>query len=312
MPTDTVTAAHLRPLAEGVFAWIGARGDSNAGAIDTPEGLLVIDAQQHAGLARRFREALREAVDKPVRALIDTHYHLDHIAGNVVFADEAPILAHEKTLEKLHTHLGPDDGGQWVVTDLMTKIRMFYGPNTPELIPDGDPGWAWFEQRFAPAEYDTMVVKPPTETFADSFAFHLPGDRVRLDYHGPAHCDGDLIVYLERRKVAFLGDLLFCGRFPWLGDSDLDGWIATLEHVLTLDLDVVVPGHGVPVTLREVAWFRDLLAALREAVARSIAGGSSEEAAVREVELPAFAEIPRYREWIPYNVRNAYRYLRAA
>jgi cyclase len=154
-----------------------------------------------------------------------------------------------------------------------------------------------------------VVIKPPNETFADSFAFHLPDDTVHLRYFGPAHCDGDIIVHLERRKVAFLGDLLFQNRFPWLGDCDLDGLIAALGHVLALDLSVVIPGHGPPATLADVARFREMLIELRAAVARAIKAGASEDAAAREIELPQYAHLQRYKEWKPHDVRAAYRYL---
>ena len=304
--------AHLRQLAEGVYAFIGARGDSNAGAIDTPDGLLVIDTQQHAALARTFREALRREVGKPVRMVIDTHYHLDHIAGNSVFASEAPILAHDRTTEKLHSILGPDDGAGWTVGDFMTKCRLLFGPNIDELIPDGDAAWDWFRHRLAAPEYDTMTITPPTETFPDYYEIGLPGDTLRLDYLGPAHCDGDLVVHLRRRGIVFLGDLLFVGRFPWIGDGDMDGWIRTLDHVTRLDAECVVPGHGLPVTLKEIAAFRDMLAALRDAVARAIDDGASEDAAAHEVALPGYDTLPRYREWMSWNVRNTYRGLRAA
>jgi len=305
--------AHLRTLAPGIHAWIGKGGDSNAGAVETKDGLLVLDAQQNTALGTAFRDALRAATGRPVEKLVNSHYHMDHVAGNVAFAGEAPILAHEKTPGKLAALLGPADAdGRWTVTETITKICAFYGPNTVELVPEGHPMWDWFARRFAPPEYDRLVICPPTETFADRYEVTLPGgDVARFAYRGPAHCDGDLILHIPGARVAFMGDLLFHGRFPWLGDSDLDGWIETLDHTLTLDLDIVVPGHGTPVTLAEVAGFRDLLRALREAVAAKISAGASEDAAAAEVTLPAYAHMGRYAEWLPFDVRNAYRYLKA-
>jgi glyoxylase-like metal-dependent hydrolase (beta-lactamase superfamily II) len=155
-----------------------------------------------------------------------------------------------------------------------------------------------------------MTIAPPTVTFADHFTFHLPNETMHLDYWGPAHCDGDIVVALEKSKVAFLGDLLFNGRFPWLGDCDLNGLIDRLARVLTLDVAVVIPGHGMPTDLAQVARFRDMLVALRGAVEGAIKAGISEEAAVREVKLPRYAGIPRYADWLPHDVRAAYRYLR--
>jgi glyoxylase-like metal-dependent hydrolase (beta-lactamase superfamily II) len=299
--------AHLRPLAPGVWAFIGARGDSNAGAIETPDGLIVVDVQQHGGLARTFRDALARDVGKPIERVINTHYHLDHIAGNALFGAEAPILAHDRTAEKLVSILGPAVDGGWTVSDFTTKCQVLFGPNITELIPDGHAAWDWFRTRLGAPDYDTMRIVPPTETFAESYEIELPGEVVRLDYLGPAHCDGDLVVHLRAARIAFLGDLLFSGRFPWIGDCDVAGWIRALDWVCGLDVDCVVPGHGLLVTLKEVAGFRDLLRALLDAVAGAIRGGASEDAAAAEVELPGYAAMPRYREWMSWNVRNTYR-----
>jgi glyoxylase-like metal-dependent hydrolase (beta-lactamase superfamily II) len=299
----------LLTVADGVHAWIGAGGDSNAGAVETPHGLLAIDAQQYPRLARHFRAAIEAKTGQPVRMLIDTHCHLDHTAGNIAFAD-VPILAHDKTLAAMHANLGPKTGEHWTISDYATKIKMLFGQNLFDLVPENDPAQAWFRQRIGLPDYDTMVIAPPTETFSDHFVFHLPNDTMHLDYWGPAHCDGDIVVWLEKAKVAFLGDLLFYGRFPWLGDCDLGGLIDRLAHVLTLDLTLVIPGHGMPTDLAQVARFRDMLVALRGAVEATIKAGVSEDAAVREVRLPQYADIPRYADWLPHDVRAAYRYLR--
>src|SRR5215471_15822796 len=306
--TQPPTEAHLVTIADGVHAWIGAHGDSNAGAIETPDGLIIVDTQQYPRLGRALRDAALAKTGKPLRTVVYTHCHLDHTAGSSVFAD-APILAHEKTLVAMNACLGPRAGESWSITDLATKLRFLFGQNILELVPEGDPGRAWFRNRIGTPDYDTVVIRPPSATFADSFAFHLPDDIVRLHYFGPAHCDGDIVVHLENRKVAFLGDLLFHNRFPWLGDCDLVGLIDVLGHVLALDLTVVIPGHGPPATLADLARFRDMLIALRDAVARAIKAGLSEDAAAHEVNLPQYAHLQRYAEWRSVDVRAAYRYL---
>jgi cyclase len=299
----------LLPLADGVHAWIGAGGDSNAGAIETPDGVIIVDTQQYLRLGRAFRDAVEGKTGKPLRSVVYTHCHLDHTAGSSVFAD-VPIIAHEKTLRALNTCLGAPAAESWSITDFDTKLRLLFGQNILELAAEGDPARAWFANRIGSSDYDTIVIRPPSETFADSFAFHLPDDTVHLRYFGPAHCDGDVVVYLEKRKVAFLADLLFQNRFPWLGDCDLDGLIAALGHVLALDVSVVVPGHGPPATLADVARFRQMLIDLRDAVARAVKTGVSEDAAVHEITLPQYAHLQRYNEWRPLDVRAAYRYLR--
>jgi len=308
--TEPTPRPQLVTVAAGVHAWIGAAGDSNAGAIETPEGVIIIDAQQYPRLAYELRAAVAERTKKPLRILVDTHCHLDHTHGNTMFAD-VPILAHANTLAAMNACLGPCDGPEWTITDFATKLRLLFGQNILELVPEHDSARRWFEGRIAAADYATVVIRPPNATFAGDFAFHLPDDTMRLHYFGPAHCDGDIVVHLEKRRVAFLGDLLFHNRFPWLGDCDLDGLIAALGRVLALDLAVVIPGHGPPATLADVARFRDMLVELRAAVARAIKAGHSEDAAVAEVALPQFAHVTRYAEWLPIDVRAAYRYLRA-
>ncbi len=308
--TEHKAEAHLITVAEGVHAWIGAGGDSNAGAIETPHGTIVVDTQQYPRLAHQLRAAVLARTGQPLRMVVNTHCHLDHTHGNTAFAD-VPILAHEKTLAAMNACLGPRVGDAWSVSDFGTKIRFLFGQNILELVPEHDPARRWFEGRIGLADYDTVVIRPPSEIFAHAFAFHLPDDVVRLHYFGPAHCDGDIVVHLEKRRVAFLGDLLFHGRFPWLGDCDLDGLIAALGRVLALDIAVVVPGHGPPATLADVARFRAMLVELRAAVARAIKAGASEEAAVVEVVLPQYADVQRYKEWLPLDVKAAYRYLRA-
>jgi cyclase len=301
--------ASLVTIGSGVHAWIGDNGDSNAGAVETPDGLTAIDAQQTRPLGRKFRDAIERATGLPVVRLIDTHFHLDHTAGNVAFAD-VPIVAHDMTLQSMRRYLGAADGNRWVVTDPSVKLRLFFGSNILDLVPAGDPLEAWFQARLSGPDYGAIELLAPSDTFADQVLFPCANDTLRAEYWGPAHCNGDLIVYLPRQKIAFLGDLLFDGRFPWLGDCDLDGWIDRLDRVISLDIDTVVPGHGGMSTLKEVAVFRDLLCALRGAASRAVSAGFSEEATVREVALPQYAVLPRYREWLPANLRASYRYLK--
>ena len=226
-----------------------------------------------------------------------------------MFAD-VPILAHDKTLAAMHANLGAKTGAHWTISDYATKIKMLFGQNLFDLVPENDPAQAWFRQRIGLADYDTMTIAPPTETFADHFVFHLPNDTMHLDYWGPAHCDGDIVISLDKAKVAFLGDLLFYGRFPWLGDCDLTGLIDRLARVLTLDVSVVIPGTECRPISRKSAASATCWSRCAGAVDSAIKAGVSEEAAVREVKLPQYADIPRYADWLPHDVRATYRYLR--
>src|SRR3954465_10737683 len=95
----------LHKIGNGIYAWIGANGDSNAGAVLTSNGLLAIDAQQTRALGSSFRNAIETETGRLTTQVIDTHFHLDHTAGNVAFADVA-IVAHDKTRQSLYAYLG--------------------------------------------------------------------------------------------------------------------------------------------------------------------------------------------------------------
>jgi cyclase len=300
-----MSEAQLQKIAAGVHAWIGAGGDSNAGAIETRDGLFVIDAQQNRALGEKFRDALKASIGAPVRAVVNTHFHLDHVAGNVAFAG-APILAHDKTRQLLESELGQMRPQGIEVSDMMAKIRMFFGGNFEQLVPEGER--QWFIDRVGASK--PLTILGPTDTFTDRREFESLSDRLHLEYWGPAHCDGDLVIYLGKTGVVFMGDLFFHGRFPWFGDCDLNGWIATLDRVLSMDMIAVIPGHGAPATLKELRKFRNLLAAMRDAVDRAIKSGWSEDAAAREIVLADYVMMQRYKEWMPFNIRAAYRYLR--
>lgn len=300
-----MTDAQLVKIAPGVHAWIGAGGDSNAGAVETPHGVIAIDSQQNRVLADAFRSALTTSIGRSIRAVVNTHYHIDHVAGNVAFTD-VPIVAHEKTLAALERELGPLSSEGATTTDPLAKARMFFGGNFDDLVPEGER--TWFMRRVG--DVSPLIIVPPTVTFADKVTVRLPNDTLQVEYWGPAHCDGDLVVYLKKGGVAFLGDLFFNGRFPWFGDCDLDRWISCLDRVLRMEIKTVVPGHGPPATLKEVAAFRDLLAAVRNSVGAAIDAGLSEDAAARDVVVADYVEMQRYKEWMPFNVRAAYRYMR--
>lgn len=300
-----MSEAQLLNVAPGVHAWIGAGGDSNAGAIESDSGLIVVDAQQNRVLGEKLRGALRAATGAPIRALVNTHFHLDHVAGNVAFSDTT-IIAHDKSQQLIEAELGPMPPAGVEVSDVVTKLRMFFGSNFEALVPQGER--QWFIDRVRGSR--PLTILGPTETFSRQREFRLESDVLHLEYWGPAHCDGDLAIYLPKAGVVFMGDLFFHGRFPWFGDCDLDGWIAALDRVLAMEVAIVIPGHGLPATRKELGQFRNLLAAVRHAVDRALKSGWSEDAAVRDVALAEYASMQRYKEWMPFNVRAAYRYLR--
>jgi glyoxylase-like metal-dependent hydrolase (beta-lactamase superfamily II) len=210
----------------------------------------------------------------------------------------------------MNNYLATQGATRWRLERLDQRLRLFFGSNFEELVPTDDPLYKWFAARVQRPELEELTLVAPQKTFMDQLVFSRDDGPVHLDYVGPAHCDGEIAVHLPKQNVAFLGDLLFVGRFPWLGDCDLDAWIDCLARIRKMNLVQIVPGHGDVCTLKELDEFRTLLIALRDAVRTEIKNGASEEAAMRHVSLPQYASLPRYREWLPSNIRSIYRYLK--
>lgn len=175
---------------------------------------------------------IAEDVGGPVQAVINTHYHTDHTHGNPAFARGTRVVSTEKTLDYLRVL----DADYWE---------------------GGAAG--------------TL----PNETFRNEHRMEIGGKTLRLVHPGRGHTDGDLVVLFVEDKVLHTGDLFFNGRYPNI-DLEAGGsvaeWVATIDRVLELDFDRVIPGHG-PVTDREgLRAFQDFM--------RELAGVGSE--AVRE------------------------------
>ena len=309
MINKTTPQPTLKKLASGVYAWIGLNGDSNSGAVTTCDGLIAIDAQQSAMQGRAFRNAVETAAGAPVTQLINTHFHLDHTAGNVAFEDVA-IIAQKKTPLLMNEYIGTSGKSRWRIPDVNQRLRLFFGSNFETLVPTNDPLHDWFVMRVQRPELTSLELVAPDHMIEESQAFHRADGVMHIRYVGPAHCDGEVLIHLPDQKIAFLGDLLFVGRFPWLGDCDLHAWIDCLTGIYKMDLNQIVPGHGDVCSLEEVENFRALLMALRDAVRSRISDGDSEASAMQSVRLPQYAHLPRYREWLPSNIRAVYRYLK--
>ncbi|MDH5305613.1 MAG: MBL fold metallo-hydrolase [Myxococcales bacterium] len=188
---------------------------------------------------------IRERAERlagPTQAIVNTHYHLDHTHGNPAFASGMRVLSTQRT----RAYLGALDASYWM----------------------GDAS-------------GTL----PNETFEQDYELRLEDKTVRLLHPGRGHTDGDLVAYFVEDRVVHMGDLFFNRRYPNI-DLEAGGsvreWVASIDRVLELDFDTVIPGHG-PVTdregLRAFRHFMQQLAAIGEEVART--GRTLEETLAR-------------------------------
>ncbi|GAB2769456.1 MBL fold metallo-hydrolase [Streptomyces daliensis] len=201
----------LHELADGVHAFLQPPGGwclSNAGVIAGPDGLVLVDTAATRSRAEALRTEAEGLGRGPVKTVVNTHSHGDHVFGNCVFAPPAAVISHELA--------GPEMEAA--------------GMGLRSLWPDVD----WGE----------LTLTPPTITFARSLTL-LVGDRaVELHHVGPAHSTNDIVVWLPDARVLFAGDVALPGCTPFCLMGSVHGSLAALDRLRGFGAETVVGGHG--------------------------------------------------------------------
>lgn len=250
----------MKAITENVYATTDIRG-CNPGYVVTSDGIVVVDTPQLPTKAVEMRE---EALKKgPIRYLINTEHHIDHIFGNIFFAGLCPVVGHEHILKEFLTNIRGVDPYTYMV----------------EVLEKDDPDGI----SLMPSE-KAFVGNPPTITFSERLTLKV-GQHVFELIHTPGHTKGQIAVYVPREKVIFAGDTIFCECQTWLHTSDPESWLRSLEFLQTLDVDFIVPGHG-PVCSKDhipkqSAFIREWIAS----VAAGIAKGWSKEKCVERISF---------------------------
>ena len=219
----------ITPVAGNVYMVQRPGGGGNIGAMVGPEGVLLVDSL-FAPLADRLVAAVRQVTDQPIRFLVNTHIHIDHVGGNESLAQQGVLIfAHDNTrlrfLEARNRF--PRAGGSFV-------------PPQPEAA-------------------------RPAVTFNDTLSFHLNGEEVRVFLAPPAHTDGDVFVYFTESDVLHLGDVYRTTSYPIIdvyNGGSLRGTIAALDKAIDVagPDTKVIPGHGLEVVGRDqLIEFRDMI-----------------------------------------------------
>ena len=274
--------AELTKIADNVYSYVGEKDASpthsfaaNAGIIIGTDGVLVVDTLISAKEGARFLADIRKVTSKPIKYVVNTHTHLDHALGNCVFAKlGATVISHEADRTLLATK-----GAE------ILKNAGNYG-----LKPDDMVG--------------TEIVVP-TLAFSDKLTIDLGGEEVRLIRTAPSHTEGSLVVYLPARKLLFSGDILFTDFHPYLADGDFSGWTKTIDLLLAMDIERIVPGHGPLSSKKDLREMKDYLQ-LFDSKARQLASGSQDADAIA-AELLKILPKRAMAEWmVGYNVKSRY------
>jgi quinoprotein relay system zinc metallohydrolase 2 len=210
-----------REVAPGVFVHQGRyelqspanRGDmSNAACIVGRDAVAVIDTSGSAVMGRALREVIKSITSKPIRYVINTHMHPDHVFGNVAFKEDNPaFVAHHK-----------------MARGLLARADRYLAINKDMLGIDAFKG---------------IEIVVPTVGVQDKMELDLGGRTIILEAQKPAHTDNDLIVTDQATNTLFLGDLLFSVHVPTL-DGSIRGWLSLIDDLKKRTAARVVPGHG--------------------------------------------------------------------
>ena len=240
-------------ITDGVYHAVGTGSlvvMSNATIIEGDRDVLVVDSQVSPGGAWALREELKAITAKPIRWVVNSHYHFDHSHGNQIYGPEVEIIGHEFARQQMVAGKSQD-----------SPARDFYVGGVPAAI-------RGLEQRLAAATDDktrvtiqnqldiqknhlegTNAVKPtpPTMTVTQTMTLHRGGREIRVLFLGRGHTAGDVVVYLPKERMVATGDLLVNGT-SYMGDAFFTEWVDTIEALKKLDIGTVLPGHGAAFT----------------------------------------------------------------
>ena len=236
-------------LSEGVYAAIdkeGGAANSNAGIIDLGDSTLVFDTFNSPSAAQDLRKAAEHHIGHPVKYVVNSHFHGDHIRGNQVFP-EATIFSTTKTFEPIKT--GERNRLKKEKIDLENKKsedEKWLDTRKQEIDETTDPA----ERAALNSKYLIDVDLPiieiclPQVTFETKCVFEGTKRRAEILSFGGGHTESDASLFLPGEGILFLADLLFVGRDPFVGDGDPYNWLTHLEKLEALDFKIAVPGHG--------------------------------------------------------------------
>jgi glyoxylase-like metal-dependent hydrolase (beta-lactamase superfamily II) len=276
--TATGESFELKKVGDGVWAGVAAaryKVNSNAAVIETNDGLIVVDSHSKPSAAQSLYKDIQGVSKKPVKKVINTHFHWDHWQGNQVYAQANPsceIIASEKMKEALLRPNSGVGGVPYIETQLKNlpgEIAKLKDDIQKASSPEAK---ARLENNLRQAEsyqQELQQIKPtvPTRTVAQTMTLQEGGREIRLMLLGRGHTDGDLYIYMPREKVVATGDAVV-DWMPFIGDGYPEDWIQTIAELEKLDIERIVPGHGEPTPKSHLAFFRgyltDLVAAVKQ------------------------------------------------
>jgi cyclase len=297
----------IQKLSEGVYAAIRKQPplfsfDPNNVFIINDDDVIVVDANASLAVTKELLAALRKLTGKPVKYVINTHWHDDHIVGNQVWREAFPgveFIGHASALKDRPTtgaanRRGMLEGGKAYAArlrDLVEQNKSIAGaPITEEERVNYLGDVAWLERALAEAPGVQIIL--PALTLEDRLVLHRGDRTIDIRHLGRGHTGADLIVHLPSEGVLITGDLVVW-PIPLIGSTSYPAaYSATIEKLLTLPANIIVPGHGPVMRDQEyIKLLSRLLISLKEQTAAAVARGETLEQTRKSVNLTEFRRL---------------------
>jgi cyclase len=259
------SAPTVKQVASDLYFFFDYNG-SNSVFLVTDEGVLVIDTREHPRAGQDLLDRIRKITDKPIKWVINSHFHGDHHYGNAAFKPTGALFVTQKETARIMQQVQPKEMAR----------RMEY---------------------FKSNHYDPNEVKLilPDVTFDTEMTIYLGGREIRLFYLGPGQQAGDTFVQFPQERALFTPGSFTKHNLPNMAFTpSVENWIKLLDRVAALDVDIVLPAHGDVATRADVKEFSAMLADEYSTVKGAVASGMSLEQAQQTLTFP------QYKDWRNY------------
>jgi cyclase len=299
-PAATGKVYSFAKIADGVYYATSngpmATGGNHPIIVNEHDVFLVDDGTTPAA-GRALLEDMKLITNKPVRWVVNTHFHYDHTDGNSIFGPEVQIVAHEYVR---HAIADFDVLHREPFLTAMTNMPVQVEALKKQIADEKDPGKrATLQKQLAATQADWEQFKiikptPPTMTYSSKMTLYSGQREIQLLFLGRGHTQGDTVVYLPKERIVCTGDLME-SRVAYMGDAMFDEWVTTLDALKKLDFDTVLPGHGVPFHEKSlITAFQSYLKDFMTKVAALRKQGLSADQAAEKVDLTSHkADFPQ-------------------
>ncbi len=276
LPRTSFAEQEITKVTNDIFTITkGSVMDSNTSFIISDTGVLVIDTRPNPDEALKVLREIRKITSKPIKYVINTHFHGDHVFGNQIFAEASAIIAHK-------------------------NVRLFLEGKT------GEEHLAQFKNMGIPGLEDTRIIIPDI-TYHRGLDIIFGKFNLQVRYLGKGHTDSDTIIYIPEEKILITGDLVFNGKIPFAGHAHISEWIKRVEDLEKFDANIIIPGHGDVGDKSMIQKMKQYLTELKNAVIEQVSKGKSLEETKEKVKKV----MEKYKtwknfDWLEGNIEKAF------